>query len=216
MAETGRVIVLNGASRAGKTTIARAVQATLPGLWMNLGMDHHIAATPPALSPGVGLRPGAAQCPAEVEEAVPVLYAALYDSVAAHARHGLNVVMDVKHHDRFTIPRPILPDCARRLDGIRVLFVGVRCAIDAIWSRRQATWGHDRETAGADVVAAVELSQTACHDHGVDYDLELDTSLASTAECVASIRAALADPPSPSAFEQLAARAEPFTPRDPG
>lgn len=203
MADCGQVVILNGASRAGKSTVARKIQDTFPGVWMNLGMDNHIAATPPSLRPGVGLRPGVAQVPIEVEDMVPVLYAALYDSVAAHARHGLNVVVDAKHHDCFTRPRGILRDCARRLMGIDVLFVGVRCCLDAIWSRRDDTWGHNRETASDDVVAAVELSQTECHAHGVDYDLELDTSASSPAECVESIRVALANRPMPPAFVRL-------------
>lgn len=203
MTDTGQIVVLNGASRAGKTTIAQEIQKTLPGIWMNLGMDNHIAATPPSHRPGVGLRPGVTQVPMELEDTVPVLYAALYDSVAAHARHGLNVVMDTKHHDSFSKPRDILRDCARRLEGLPVLFVGVRCPVDLIWSRRGETWGHTRATAPDDVVAAVELSQSVCHQHGVDYDVELDTSVLTPAECVEVIRACLANPPAPSAFEKL-------------
>lgn len=205
MDKCGQVIVLNGASRAGKSTIARAIQETLPGVWMNLGMDNHIAATPATYRPGVGLRPGVSQVPFDVEEKVPVLYAALYDSVAAHARHGLNVVMDVKHHDSYSKSWNILPDCARRLSGIPVLFVGVRCSIDVIWSRRESTWGHNRENAGDDIVAAVELSQSVVHSHGVDYDLELDSSSLSPSECVDAIRESLANSRMiQSAFDKLA------------
>ena len=52
------------------------------------------------------------------------------DSVAAHSRLGLNVVVDVAHH------RPeILSDCARRLAGLPVLFVGVRCPLAVVIER---------------------------------------------------------------------------------
>ena len=109
---TGQVIVLNGVPRAGKTSIAEEIQRTFPGVWMNLGVDNHIKATPEILRPGVGLRPGG-QIDPKIEEMVPVLYAALYDSVRAHAINGLNVVMDSKHHDA---PRPSL---ASRSEPIR-------------------------------------------------------------------------------------------------
>lgn len=35
----------------------------------------------------------------DIEALIPALYAAFYDSVAAHSRQGLNVVADVGHHD---------------------------------------------------------------------------------------------------------------------
>src|SRR5204863_305168 len=63
----------------------------------------------------------------------PALYAAMYESVAAHSRAGFNVVVDVGHHDR-----TVLADCARRLVGLPVLFVGVRCPIEVIVERRNA------------------------------------------------------------------------------
>ena len=101
---TGQIVILNGVQRSGKTSIAQVIQKTFPGIWMNVGVDAHIKCTPPAFRPGVGLRPQRPEwatvvpgrVPLEVlEEYVPVLYAALYESVAAHARLGLNVVMDV-------------------------------------------------------------------------------------------------------------------------
>ena len=203
--QIGQVIVLNGVPRAGKTSIAEEIQRAFPGVWMNLGVDNHIKATPESLRPGVGLRPGGRVDP-QIEEMVPTLYAALYDSVRAHALHGLNVVMDAKHHDSYTLPRGyILPDCARRMKGIPVLFVGVTCALDEIWQRLEKTWGRTRENANPDAIAAIELGQTVTHEH--DYDLVVDTTHRSTVDCVASIRELLEQPPRPTAFERLAEKA---------
>jgi chloramphenicol 3-O phosphotransferase len=58
MLNTGRVVILNGASRAGKSTLARAVQENVPGVWMHIGMDAHRACTPPCLQRGWGCDPG--------------------------------------------------------------------------------------------------------------------------------------------------------------
>jgi chloramphenicol 3-O phosphotransferase len=164
-------------------------------VWMNLGMDVHITATPPAYRPGVGLRPqrseGHIEEPGRVtldvlEDVVPILYAALYESIAAHARLGLNVVSDVYHHDFYSKPRRILADCVHRLRGLPVLFVGVCCPIDVIWDRREATWGQVRDQADERLRGAVELGQRAARDH--HYDLEFDTSVSTPDQCAEAIR----------------------------
>ena len=210
LSELGQIVVLNGASRSGKSSIAAAIQESFDGVWMNLGMDGHITATPPAYRPGVGLRPqrpeDARADPnrvplATLEAYVPTLYAALYESAAAHARLGLNVVMDVYHHDYYSRPLGILADCARRLIGLPTLFVGVRCPVDVIWQRREATWGQVRDTVDAGVLSAVELAQEAVGSH--TYDVEVDTSRMTPDECAAAIRARLAEGPG-SVFGALA------------
>jgi chloramphenicol 3-O phosphotransferase len=212
MADAGRIVILNGPSRSGKTSIAKAMQESFDEPWMNLGMDLYITGTPPPYRPGVGLRPRRPEDQPEdpervplrvLEDLVPVLYAALYESIAAHARLGLNVVSDVYHHDFYSKPRGILADCARRLRGLPVLFVGVLCPTDVIWQRREATWGQARDAVDEGVRSAVELGQRAARGH--TYDLELDTSLLTPGECAGSIRQRLAEGPRGSAFEVLSA-----------
>ena len=209
--EPGQIVLLNGVSRSGKTSIAHAMQEQLDGVWMNLGMDLHIAATPLPYRPGVGLRPQRAahhpvkpgRVPLEtLEDLVPVLYAALYESIAAHSRLGLNVVADVYHHDFYAKPRGILADCARRLRGLPVLFVGVLAPTEVIWQRREATWGQVRDEVDAGVHSAVELGQRAASEHA--YDLELDTSQLSVDECVEAIRKRVIEGPPGSVLEALA------------
>ena len=45
----GRVVILNGGSSAGKTTLARALQSTLPEPWLLLGIDLMIWTLPPEM-----------------------------------------------------------------------------------------------------------------------------------------------------------------------
>ena len=203
-ASTGRVVILNGVSRAGKSTLARAIQESVPGVWMHLGGDAHKACTPPNRQPGVGLRPGRNQVRPEVEECVPVLYAVLYESVAVHARFGLDVVVDDNLHDSYTRRYGILEDCARRLAGLETLFVGVRCPVEVIWERRAKTWGQVLGDVAQDVVDAVELAQHATHAHR-GYDLEVDTSLMSPENCAAVIARRLSEGPRGTAFAAIAA-----------
>jgi chloramphenicol 3-O phosphotransferase len=112
----GKNIILNGAPRSGKSSIVEVIQDTFDGVWMNLGVDQFMQMTPARYMPGMGLRPGGEG--QDIEPLVPTLYRALYESIAAHSREGLNVVVDVGHHDAYAVPRGILPDCARRLSGL--------------------------------------------------------------------------------------------------
>jgi chloramphenicol 3-O-phosphotransferase len=87
--ERGTIVVLNGAPRSGKSTLVRAMQQSLDGIWINLGVDGFADAIPEGLRPGIGLRPGGER--PDLEDAVVALFDALYASVAACSRSGLNV-----------------------------------------------------------------------------------------------------------------------------
>ena len=209
-AEPGQIIILNGAPRSGKSSIVAAIQETFDGPWMNLGVDVYVRhVTPPRYRPGIGLRPGG-EWP-DCEALVQRFYAALYDSIAAHSRLGLNVVVDVGHHDAHANPSDILAECARRLAGLPVLFVGVRCPIEVIMERRDAGQvGREGQyllsAVDGSVPDAVHLWQREVHRPGI-YDLEVDASLLSPEACAAVIRRRLQDGiGAPTAFQRLAQR----------
>ena len=84
MTAPGQIIILNGAPRAGKSSIAAALQERFDGVWVNLGVDAQMASLPERLRPGIGLRPGGDR--PEIEALVPALYVALYDSIAAYSQ----------------------------------------------------------------------------------------------------------------------------------
>ena len=206
--KAGQIIILNGAPRSGKSSIAAVIQESFAGPWMNLGVDvFGRDMTPERYRPGIGLRPGGER--PDLEALIPVFYAALYDSIAAQARLGLNVVTDIGHHDAYSRPLHILSDCARRLAGLPVLFVGVRCSIEAIMVRRNAGQagreGHYATASAAEPVPAPVLAwQEAVHRPGV-YDLEVDSSAMSAAACADVIGARLLQGAiHPTAFERLA------------
>ena len=207
----GQIVILNGAPRAGKSSIVKVIQDTFEGVWMNLGVDVFArGVTPKRYQPGMGLRPGpgpgfGGDRP-ELEPLVPTLYAALYDSIAAQSRLGLNVVTDVGHHG--AIHAGVLGDCARRLAGLPVLFVGVRCPIEEIMKRRNESPPGRYVVASPDdpVPAPVRLWQEEVHKPGI-YDLEVDTSVLSPQDCADVIRTRLAGGPPGTAFPQLAERA---------
>ena len=193
----GQIIILNGAPRAGKSSIAKVILDTFDGVWINLGVDGFKQLTSQRYSPGIGLRPGG-ELSDTIEPLVPMLYAAMYESIAAHSRMGVNVVADVGHHDAYSVPHGILYDSARRLRELPALFVGIRCPIEAIVERRQETWDSSR---GLD--EHICRWQRKVHNPGI-YDLEVDTSQLTPQECADNIRQRLESGPEPSAIKLLA------------
>lgn len=202
----GWIVVLNGAPRSGKSSIVEVIQDSFEGPWMSLGVDvasRHM--TPPHLRPGIGLRPGGER--PDIEAVIPSLYAALYESVAAHSRHGLNVVVDVGHHDAYSTALHILRDAAVRLRDLPAFLVAVHCPIEVIMERR-----NDAQTSGAGhyvvgtaadpVPLEVRRWQEEVHVPGI-YDLELDTSVLTPVQSAQLIRDRLGGPP-PRAFGLLA------------
>jgi chloramphenicol 3-O phosphotransferase len=202
--EPGQIIILNGVPRSGKSSIVAVIQETFDGVWMNLGVDRFMQMTPARYQPSIGLRPGGER--QDLEPLVPILYSALYESIAAHSRLGLQVVVDVDHHDAYAIPRGILADCARRLSGLPVLFVGVRCPIEVIMERLRNTGRIVGSSANAPIPRSIQLWQREVHIPGI-YDLEVDTSVLNPEACAAAIRQQLDHGPVPTAFQRLAALA---------
>ena len=175
--------------------------------WLTLGVDAFAEVTPRQLWPGIGLRPGGER--PDLEGAVVALFGALYAAVVAWSRSGLDVVVDVGHHDDYSTPLGILPTVARDLQDLPAFFVGVRCPVEVIMARRDAggrEGGARYVTSGPDgsVPEVVERWERAVHDPGI-YDLEVDTSTASPEHCAAAILRRLAEGP-PVAFTALAAR----------
>lgn len=165
----GRIVVLNGAPRAGKSAIVRDLQAR--GAWLNLGVDVWRKATPDDLQPGIGLRPGGER--PDLEPSIAQFYAALWDAVAGVSRGGLDVACDIGLHTSYARPFDTRALMRQRLAGLPVLLVGVRCPLEVILQRR----GED----GAPHEAVLRW-QAAVHEQ-IAYDLEVDTSRLTSEEC---------------------------------
>lgn len=186
----GRIVILNGAPRSGKSSIAVALQESIAGIWINLGVDRAMATLPEQARPGIGLRPGGER--PDLEPLVQQLYAALFEAIAAHSRLGLNVVADLGIHDGYSSPLDIWGDSQSRLAGLPVLRVGVVCPIEVIMARRNADPQGGYYAAGTGIPAPVQRWQDAVH-LGHDYDLEVDTSTLSPEAAAIAIRQALAE-----------------------
>lgn len=164
------VIVLNGGSSSGKSSLARCLQDVLPEPWLTFGVDDLIRAMPAAMQDSDAGIEFAADGGVVVGEEFRVLDVAWSRGIAAMARAGARMIVD----DVF-LGGPASQDRWRAaLDGLEVLWVGVRCDPDV---------AAPREAARGDRIGGMAASQaTVVHD-GVRYDLEVDTSRTATRDC---------------------------------
>jgi chloramphenicol 3-O phosphotransferase len=179
------IVLLNGASSAGKTTLAKALQDELPTPYLLIGIDTVVFALPhryvndPAHWSEVyrytyqdGQVTGI-----DIEPYGDRLVRGMHRAVAGLAGAGLDVIVD------HVLSEPAwCADLEQAWAGLDLLRVAVRCPIEVAEQRererRTRTLGWAR--AHADVVHAT-----------LHYDLSVDTSLASPLACARQIVAAL-------------------------
>ncbi|MEU9043983.1 MULTISPECIES: chloramphenicol phosphotransferase CPT [unclassified Kitasatospora] len=172
------MIVLNGGSSSGKSSIAHRLQELLPQPWLHLGADTMVGALPPSLRSGGegigGLEDGTGTV--EVGPAFAALDAAWTVGVAAMARAGARIVVD----EVFLGTTASQARWRAALEGLDVLWVGVRCD-PAVAAAREAARG--------DRVAGMAAAQAEAVHEGVAYDLVVDSSRTSADECAELILA---------------------------
>jgi chloramphenicol 3-O phosphotransferase len=185
---TGEIIILNGTSSSGKSSIVKVLQEILDEPFLDAGIDKFIWMLPrrylnqPLWDEVLGL----------ATEAGPVghrLMSGMHNTIAALSRAGNNVVAD-----HVLVERPWLEECARLFSQLPALFVGVRCPLDVLVQREAAR--KDR------TLGQARAQFPLVHAHGV-YDLEVDTSLDSAETCALQIKRRLEDSRAPDAFKRL-------------
>jgi chloramphenicol 3-O phosphotransferase len=179
------VVVLNGGSSSGKTSIARCLQELLPGLWLRLGIDDLVAALPGGQQAERGLITFAPDGGVAVGPGFRRLEAAWSAGLAAMARAGAGVIYD----DVFLQGASSQARLRLALEGLEVLWVGVRCDPAVAMAR---------ESARQDRVAGMAASQADVVHLGVDYDLVVDTTSASAMACAQLVQARITEAGAPA------------------
>jgi chloramphenicol 3-O phosphotransferase len=193
----GRVVILNGAPRSGKSTLARAIQKQVPGAWLNLGVDNFMKTLPPALMPGIGLRPGGER--PDLEPSVAKLYDLLFATIRLQAEAGFDIVSDLGLHEGYSTPLGIIDRAAAVLGPLGALLIGIDCDIDEIMRRRNADPQSGLYVGGDTPPPPVLRWQDAVH-RDKDYDLRLDMGRLSAEDALTEVVALLAAPPNPPAL----------------
>ncbi|MBA2775067.1 MAG: AAA family ATPase [Nocardioidaceae bacterium] len=177
----GRILLLNGASSAGKTSVAPALATCLPTPWLVMPVDlfHSIRSRPPQ-----------GQLPEdEWQRVFQRTRSAYHRALAGAGLVGCDVIGDHVLSEPWR-----LAELIDLTTGVDVLLVHVTCDLDEL--ERRERHRRDRQPGTARAQAAVVFA------HG-DCDLEVDTTHASPADCGARIAELLASPPSDTAFERL-------------
>jgi chloramphenicol 3-O phosphotransferase len=159
-----RVLVLNGGSSSGKSTLALALQEILDGYWLRLGVDTLIDAAPARLTAVGGGLVLADDGSIEVGPDFRILERQWSAGIAALARAGGRVIIE----DNFLSGAAGQRRWRDALGDVPTGWVGVRCppAVAA-----------EREQARGDRIAGMAAAQAEAVHDGIVYDLEVDTSL---------------------------------------
>ncbi len=164
------VVVLNGGSSSGKTSIGRCLQELLPRPWLLLGVDDLVDVAPSSL---VSYGP---QGEVVLGDQWRALEAAWSRGVAAMARAGAGVIID----DVFLDGVVSQQRTSEHLEGLEVLWVGVHCDPEVAAAR---------ERARGDRPAGMAVGQATAVHRSVVYDLVVDSSTASPMDCASLIAA---------------------------
>ncbi|BAC68497.1 chloramphenicol phosphotransferase [Streptomyces avermitilis] len=174
----GMVILLNGTSSSGKTSMARALLDILDGTWFHMPVDAFHA-----------MRCKRDISDEELQPEIDRTAKGFHRAVAGMAAGGNNLVVDYPLSRRWR-----LLDLLDLLVPEDTVLVGVRCPLPEL-ERRESERG-DRQPG----LAAMQYG--AVHSHEL-HDLDIDSSLHTPAECALRIRDFLPDRPRPTAFETL-------------
>ena len=180
----GKIILLNGSSSAGKTTIAHMLQQLYDEPYQHIALDQFRDGLParfrglnsPTATPGArGLNivpidlEGDRVTDVQFGDVGKQMLRGMRRGIAAFARAGNNVIVD-----DLMFERSFLLDYLDALTGLEVTFVGVRCELDVVNAREAVRPGRFPGTATSHFHRV--------HEH-CTYDIEVDTTASTPREC---------------------------------
>jgi chloramphenicol 3-O phosphotransferase len=169
-----QVIVLNGTSSSGKTSIARCLQSILATNWLLIGIDDLTRAVPDKGMDDGTLLHVSETGQVEVGPGWRSLETSWYMGIATIAASGTGVIVDEVFLDGGAGQERL----RAALNGLEVLWVGVTCERDE---------ARAREALRSDRVAGQADSQASVVHEGVEYDLIVDTSQTTSESCAARV-----------------------------
>jgi chloramphenicol 3-O phosphotransferase len=183
-AKSGTIILLNGASSAGKSTLARGLQAALAEPFWHYSIDHLLAAQ---IVPQQRIDSGDFPW----RSVRPQFFDGFHRSIAAFAAAGNHLI--VEHIVETAAWRDQLLEVLAAHD---VFFVGLHCPLPELERRAQAR--------GASKLAEARTDYATVHTFG-PYDFEVH-STAPNSENVRAVIAAWQGRQRPSAFDAMRQR----------
>ena len=184
----GKIVILNGTSSSGKTSILKALQKELAEPYLEAGLDKFIW-----MLPGRYLnRPLWDEVLGLAVEAGPLghqLASGMHHTLAALSQAGLNVLAD-----HVLVEPAWTAECAALLADLPAYLIGIRCPLEVLEQREK-----DRRDR---TLGQARAQFHRVHAHG-RYDFEVDTSAADVPACTGQIAAFLRSGAAPAALRQL-------------
>jgi chloramphenicol 3-O phosphotransferase len=190
---SGTIIYLNGTSSSGKTTLVHALHDRLAVPYLHCGIDHFDQMLPyRQLQRGVALD-------------LTLLQQGFTACIVGLASAGNNLIVDdviceppsYPNAQRSITTQDILRQRVIGLQQFNLLYVKVFCPLAS---------AEQRERARGDRTIGLACFQYDRVHQGSQYDVTLDTSRQTAAECAEAICSALADSTRPRAFHTMAQR----------
>lgn len=171
----GRIILLNGVSSAGKSSLSRELVKWLPD-YFHFSVDEY-----DFIIEKMEDRVNQRLIPVPTEHF-------FHRNIAMFSDKGVNLIVDHILHDTDT-----LQDCISVLEGYPVLFVGVHCPA-VVLDKREADRG-DR------TIGQARRQLAFVHQQGEIYDIEVDTNEISYQEAAKSIAMKMKSIDAPKGWE---------------
>ncbi len=183
---SGTIIVINGTSSSGKTSIVRALQERLAPPYLDMGVDRFIFMMPKRYLN----RPLWDDVLGKADHAGAgghLLFSGMHHAIAAAARAGLNIITD-----HVLVEKQWVDECARLFVGLSAYLMGIQCPLEVLEERERSR--KDR------TLGQARLQFPVIHKYA-QYDLEVDTSILSAEQCAERIIERMERPP--EAFKSL-------------
>jgi chloramphenicol 3-O phosphotransferase len=169
----GRIIILNGTSSSGKTSIVRALQTIMEEPYLDAGLDRFLWMLPkrylerPLWDDVLGLA-------VEAGDVGHRLVTGMHRAIRMLSTTGNNVVAD-----HVLVERQWVQDCVALFWDLPAYLIGVHCPVEVL---------EQRERARRDRTLGQAKAQLAFVHRDLVYDLEVDTSQFSPEACARQIK----------------------------
>lgn len=184
----GMIVILNGASSAGKSSIVKTLQNQLEEPFLEAGIDKFIWMLPhryldrPLWDEVLGKANQAGQTGHQ-------LVFGMHRAVEALSFIGMNVIMD-----HVLVENSWWDDCVKRFHDLPAFLIGVHCPLEVLEEREK---NRKNRTVGQ-----ARLQFDIVHGKGV-YDLVVDTSTQSPEQCANQIKDRISTGDPPEALKKL-------------
>ena len=169
----GKVIILNGASSSGKTSILIKLQSLLDEPYINAGIDKFIWMLPkryldrPLWDDVLGLATKAGETGGK-------LFSSMHKVIQLLSQQGLNVIAD-----HVMVESLWVEECTRLFAPLPAYFIGIHCPLEVLIQRELER--KDR------TLGQAAAQYPLLHRHAT-YDKELDTSKLTVEQCALLIK----------------------------